>query len=334
MIEVVKLKMSFVVRVFGMVFFMWVVCVQAVYAQSDMYRVENAYYECMKASLANDGIGVVQWRHEMEKILIDDAVMADTTGKSYRKFFKDIVSQDASSKLHAPVIEALSSVGMLPAYRCYLSNIAVDQADLLQSKFYAIDHDQAMLDTVQNVTTEMVGNVVLKHLTEADFNHELYKTLCLIYLVNWHLDAELAQQKKVSTTNTQGSKDSFPADSLIIVVGKMDVIRMNGVNVNQKKVEKHCQDFLNKNLKKSKGSLLPMVGMQKSAHTLVLLSFEKGAQYETYIRIYEQVKQAHLAVRKAESKRLFGKPFDQLNAAQQQAIRTIIPMNIAEIGRE
>lgn len=298
-------------------------------AQKTDYQVEDAFYQCLTESLKMNGVDVKVWQHALENLLISDGVLKDTSGKNYRLFFKDIVSSSSADELHNDVLQGLKIIGALPPYKCYLANIQVDRNILLRSKFYAIELGQISLDTVEDVTTEMVGEIVLSQLTDADFSHDLYKTLCLIYLINWHLDIEESEAFNVSpdliTSQSKASKDS-----LFVFVNEQNEIFLNHKKVKKEKVTKLVNKHLSKSVKKGEKDSLPFVGNCLKSEVVLVFTNNKETSYEAYLAVYELIKKAYDQQRQSLSRQYLKQDYALLHPEQQKILRQIMPFDVSE----
>lgn len=63
---------------------------------------------------------------------------------------------------------------------------------------------------------------------------------------------------------------------------------------------------------------------------IVSLGNERGTDYKSYIAVYNEIKGAYNELRNEKTLEMFGKEFEEINAALQKEIKSLIPLVIVE----
>ena len=68
----------------------------------------------------------------------------------------------------------------------------------------------------------------------------------------------------------------------------------------------------------------------KPTKAVISLQNDRGTAYETYLKVYNEIKAAYNELWNEATQRQFGKDYDKLSSEQQKNIRKVIPLVISE----
>ncbi|MBP7497890.1 MAG: biopolymer transporter ExbD [Bacteroidales bacterium] len=92
------------------------------------------------------------------------------------------------------------------------------------------------------------------------------------------------------------------------------------------------QELFNKNTEAANEiqRAIDILGNIKTSEGIILLKYDKASNFETYIKVQDIIITAFKELREAMSMQVLNKHIDKLNQEQMLALKTAIPVNIAE----
>jgi len=92
------------------------------------------------------------------------------------------------------------------------------------------------------------------------------------------------------------------------------------------------QELFNKNTEAANEiqRAIDILGNIKTSEGIILLKYDKASNFETYIKVQDIIITAFKELREAMAMQILNKHIDKLNQEQMLALKTAIPVNIAE----
>lgn len=123
---------------------------------------------------------------------------------------------------------------------------------------------------------------------------------------------------------------------LLILINSNNQLLLQGEETNigelRGKVKEFIQNPRNAATLPEKSEMdIPLIGiMQVTKEHIISLQSDYDTQYQAYISAQNEITGAYNELRDELAQQQFGKPFADLAAAEQQAVRTVYPMHISE----
>lgn len=122
---------------------------------------------------------------------------------------------------------------------------------------------------------------------------------------------------------------------MLVHVNKYDQIAVQGELVQVSQLKDRAKEWVlnrenDKNLPEKKKETIDLIGAYEVSQGVISLQNDRGTSYEMYIKVQNELTRAFNEIRDELAKAHFGRDFDELEKAQQDAIAKAVPMKISE----
>ncbi|WP_162984870.1 ExbD/TolR family protein [Mesonia aquimarina] len=254
-------------------------------------RGEVKLMECFYEHLDDNGVRMRQNMLDFQQLLINEGILRDASGKSYRSIFESLATKNNSS-FQSPS-EFFISYGkekntplIFTMKTCNMAVLENKNNDL--KKIVELNNQVATLQKGGDLNTSQLSNAILEVLNEEDFELDYYKfkTFLLLDLLKSEqsFNKELPKSKLNSSNTFQLS---IKKDNTILV------------------------DEVPTELGNLKTLLISYFKSQKS-NSVVVLKTSKESKYKNYIEVYNEINSSLNAVRDIFSKKKFNRVYQSL----------------------
>ena len=122
---------------------------------------------------------------------------------------------------------------------------------------------------------------------------------------------------------------------MLVHVNKYDQIAVQGEMVTVSQLKDRAKEWVlnrenDKNLPEKKEENIDLIGKYPVSQGVISLQNDRGTSYEMYIKVQNELTRAFNEIRDELAKANFGRTFEDLEKAQQDAIAKAVPMKISE----
>lgn len=315
--------------------------VNSTFAQDHYF--ETRVFDCLVRTFEEMGFDLRQELADFEDHLIETGVLADKTGESYFRVFKDL---DKTGKFNFTFQHSIHDSIKSKTKSLDYGSINTECADLLKnfhkdkkyknSRLYQL---QVVIDSFRitnNYDLSGLIQKILKRLGPKDFNHEYYKMYTLFMLsVVAHFDSEMLIElppwKELTFPENMESRNLL----IVHVTDNEDTCTINDRKIYIESLVTTIIKYIKSDPKDTsmpelKPVRIDLIGDCYQSQLVISLSNERSTRYDTYIKAFELLKTAYSKARDEKSIDYFGLKFDKLSQQQQDAISLLIPMCLIE----
>ncbi len=124
-------------------------------------------------------------------------------------------------------------------------------------------------------------------------------------------------------------------DVFVVLINRADQLLVEGSRMEISELREKTKEFFdnptnNPNLSDRKSKEIEFFGTVDVSKGVVSLQNDRGTSYDKYIAVQNELVAAVNELRNDLSKRKFGKPFDDLDESQQDAVQKYYPLAISE----
>lgn len=277
-------------------------------------RIENIIMDCSYQSFADNGIAFKKLISDYEHLLINERILTDNSGKSYRQVLKDIADEKefdiVPSKFFAEELQKIEKPDLEKAQKCQ-EIIVQDSAKYDMTKLKGLEQ---AIDNAQysgDLQPALIAEDILKVLTEKDFELDFYKlrTFLLLSIIDTNSGIN---RKLPDFENDQSEIDLTNALKIILD-------DQNQIFVNDKKV--------------SLDDLKTLVREYESkfkSESVISLKADRGTMYRTYIDVQNAIVGEIQYLRDKLAKEKYNAELDKLTEEQQFEIKKVYPQKLIE----
>lgn len=122
---------------------------------------------------------------------------------------------------------------------------------------------------------------------------------------------------------------------LQVLVNRNNQLAINGELADVSTLKERTKEFIlnpsnSEDLPQKELKEIPFFGNVEISKGIVSLQSDKGTSYEMYIAVQDQLTAAYNELRNMKANEKWGKNYDALDTEQQDAIKSVIPMQISE----
>lgn len=162
--------------------------------------------------------------------------------------------------------------------------------------------------------------------------------LLIFFLVTTTMDVDSGIQRILPPAvddQQELGQDIHARNLLLVFVSASDEIMVGGQRmdismIKDKVVEFISNPFDNPNMSSKKESDIEGIGKYMGSEGIVSLQNDRGTSYNTYVKVQNELSRAFGEIRDAESIRLFGKKYSELDSDQRVAMRKAVPDRVSE----
>jgi len=288
----------------------------AISCQKQTERIETKLVNCIYENYKDQGTKFKKLLSDFEQLLIDEKILKNRTGKSYKAIFdKIVVDNDFDYNPSESFLTKIIELGM-PKNEAF-RNCQSELREKSKNEFSKSYELQTVLDSIfknsVNISPSIVATGILSVLNEKDFELDYYK-MSVFFLFD-----------TISYTNDDGISKKLPEfkeDKKEYDLSKAMNIYINGDNqifVNQKKV----------NIEELKIKVRDYEFKNKS-ESFFSVKTERAAMYKTYLDVQNTIIGEIRNLREQLAKEKYNTGLDNLTEIQLSKIKIVYPQKIME----
>lgn len=121
----------------------------------------------------------------------------------------------------------------------------------------------------------------------------------------------------------------------VVLINKNDQLLVENRPMDIRDLKEAAKEFIENPLQREdlpefKETEVPFFGMYNVSKQIISLQNDRGTSYGIYIKVQNELAAAYTELKDELSLRKFGKKYDDLDAEQEKAIRTIYPNRVSE----
>jgi len=276
--------------------------------QSQTERVETKIFNCINQSFPNNGNDFNKTILQFENELIEQHILKDRTGKSYREIYKQIYSETEiefkPSKVFTDSIRSVNKYYFQIFLDC--EGKYMNTENYINSKTNKLKTALESLNKSGKFEPKIIAKVILSNLDNNDFELDYYKfrTIQIVNFIN-------------VSFNTNNKNDILMGD--IENAFKIHIDRNNGIFVNDKKVSVEQLRLLIKKYEK-----------ENKTESIFLVKANSEALYKTFIKVNNAINDEINSLRNQLAIEKYNMNFNQLSEKQKKGIIEIYPQKVKE----
>ncbi len=274
-------------------------------------RIENEIMECSYQSYSDNGKQLKQLISDYQQLLIDEKILTDRSGKSYRNILQDIADRNelnkAPSKFFLAELKKIDKPDSIKIQDC--QKIIVNDSALYNlSKLKRLE--QVIIDAQDSndLRSSLIAKNILEVLSEDDFELEFYKLRVFFILESISSNNLLQLPSKLDI------KENDLKDALKIYLDGKNQIFVNEKKVNVSELKKQIRDYESVNKSKS----------------VISIKVEQETAYKTYVDVQNVIAEEINFLREQLAKEKYSNELDKLTEEQLAEIKKIYPQKIVE----
>lgn len=283
--------------------------------QGQTERIETKLMNCIYENYEDKGVEFKKALSDYEKLLIDEKILKDGTGKSYKAIFEKIVmDDDFDYNPSKSFLDKIIDIGM-PQNESF-KNCQSALREKSKNEFSKGTELQTVLDSIQNsgnLTPSIVANGILSVLNEKDFELDYYKmsVFFLFDTISYTNDSGISRKipefKEAETEN-----DLSKAINIYIDGNNQIFVNKEKVDIEKLKVQIREYEFKNK------------------SESIISFKAERETMYKTYVDVQKAIVGEIQILRKQLAKEKYKTELDKLTEKQLIEIKYIYPQKIVE----
>jgi len=277
-------------------------------------RIENKIMECSYHSYADEGIQLKQLISDYQKLLIDEEILADDSGKSYRNVLQNIADGNdfnkAPSKFFINELQKIDKPNTIKAQDCQ-KIIVIDSSLYDLSKLKGLEQAITNAQHSNDIQPSLIARDFLKVLSDEDFELDFYKlrTFFLFEMMNPN-DGINRKLPKLKADKTEYDL----SNALNIYLDDKSQIIVNEKKLSIEELKKLIREYELKN----------------KSESIISLKTERETSYKTYIEVQNAMVGEINNLREQLSKERYNVELDKLSEEQFTEIKKIYPQKIVE----
>jgi hypothetical protein len=280
-------------------------------------RLENRMMECIYQSFTDNGKAFKTQLSEYQKLMIEDGVLADSSGKSYRNIFKTIVElgelKKTPSKSFLEVFNDIEKPDRDKRSQCQEA-ISQDSSKYDFSKVIQLRQAMYTMQDSKNLELSETMSNMLTVLSDEDFELDFYKmsTFIMLEIMNTNIDSGIT--RKLPETIEHNYTEEHLKNAIKIHLTTKGETLIDGKIVDVKKIKSIIIDYM----------------VTHKSESIISLNFDRETSYSSYIALQNEIVAAINQVRDQLAQKTHKTSFDKLTKAQAQEIRIVYPRNLIE----
>jgi biopolymer transport protein ExbD len=162
--------------------------------------------------------------------------------------------------------------------------------------------------------------------------------LLIFFLVTTTMDSDLGIARLLPPLDQQTEETKIDVNKrnvFIVNINFRNELQVGGEIMQMNQLKEKVKEFIlnpndNPKLSDKRTATIDFFGEMKVSKGIISLTNDLGTSYKTYVEVQNEVTAAINELRDQISKEKFGKVFDKLPEAEQDAVKEIYPMAISE----
>jgi len=281
-------------------------------AQND--RIENIIMDCSYQAFADNGKAFRTIIADYENLLINEKILADNSGKSYRQVLQKIADGNefdkVPSKFFTDELQKIDKPDREKAQECQ-KIIVKDSTTYNMSKLKGLEQAITNAENSYDIQPSLIAKDILKVLSEDDFELDFYKVRTFFLFNLIEPDSGISRRLPESEEN-QNVYDL--TNALKITLDNKSEIFVDNKKVTIDKLKKLVREYELKN----------------KAESVISLKADRGTMYKTYIEVQNAIVGEIRHLRGKLAKEKYNTELDKLTEEQLSEIKKVYPQNLVE----
>lgn len=283
--------------------------------QAQTERIETKLMNCLYENYEDQGTEFKKALSDFEKLLIDENILKDRTGKSYKAIFeKIVVDDDYDYKPSKSFLDYIINIGM-PESESY-KNCQSELKEKSKNEFTKGTELQTVLDSITssgNITPSNVASGILSVLNEKDFELDYYKmSVFFLFDIISYKDDNGISGKFSEFKESETEYDLSKAINLYVDGNNQIFVNKEKVNIEELKMQIREYEFKNK------------------SESIITLKTERESMYKTYVDVQNAIVGEIQILREQFAKEKYNLEIDNLTEEQLSEIKKVYPQKIVE----
>ena len=260
-------------------------------AQND--RIENIIMDCSYQAFADNGKAFRTLITDYENLLINEKILADNSGKSYRQVLQKIDKPDREKAQECQKI------------------IVKDSTSYNMSKLKVLEQAITNAENSNDIQPSLIAKDILKVLSEDDFELDFYKVRTFFLFNLIEPDSGISRRLP---ENEENQNEYNLTNALKITLDNKSEIFVDNKKVTVDKLKKLVREYELKN----------------KAESVISLKADRGTMYKTYIEVQNAIVGEIRQLRDKLAKEKYNTELDKLTEEQLSEIKKVYPQNLVE----
>lgn len=283
--------------------------------QGQTERIEIKLMNCIYENYEDQGTEFKKILSDFEKLLIDEKILKDGTGKSYKAIFeKIIIDDDFDYNPSRSFLDEIIDIGM-PQNESF-RNCQSKLRENSENKFSKGTELQTVLDSIKNsgnLTPSIVANGILSVLNEKDFELDFYKmSVFFLFDTISYTNDDGISRKLPDFKEDETEYDLSKAINIYIDGNNQIFANKEKVNIEELKVQIREYEFKNK------------------SESIIIFKAERETMYKTYVDVQNAIVGEIRSLREQLAEEKYKTELDKLTEKQLIEIKYIYPQKIVE----
>lgn len=276
-------------------------------------RIEVKMADCLFQSYEDKGEALQKLLSDHEQLLIDENILEDSSGKSYRKAYENQMNSKnikLPSKLFMNEFSKLKSLDVDKRAKC----IEDTQKDSLKYDYSKFSKFQSIMAETEgmSVSNPVIGKRLHFTLSDEDLELDFYKIVT--YAIMQTIDAESGIKRKLPEIEEKQYSETDLNNAFKIHVNSDSETVIDDKVVDLKKIKSQVVAYLK----------------TSTSTPIISLTVERETLYQTYIAVQNEIVAAYNFVRNELAQDKYNTTYDKLTKEQAEEIRIVYPKNLIE----
>ena len=277
-------------------------------------RIEDKIMDCSYQSFADGGKEFRSLLADYEGLLINEGILADNSGKSYRQVLQNIANgknlDKAPSKFFTDELQKIEKPDLEKAQECQ-KIIVRDSASYNFSKLEGLEQAFMTSQNSNAIQPSLLAKDILKILSEEDFEIDFYKVR-IFFLFNLIEPDSGVNRRLPEIDNNQIEYDL--TNALKIFLNDQSEILVNEAKVTLDELKELVRDYELKN----------------KSESIISLKNDRKTKYKNYVEVQNAIVGEIRDLRIQLAKEKYNMDLDSLTEEQLFEIKKIYPQKLVE----
>lgn len=281
-------------------------------AQDD--RIENKIMDCSYQSYSDGGTELKNLIIEYENLLVNEGILADNSGKSYRQVLQKIANGNeidkVPSKFFGTEIQKIEKPNLEKVQECQ-KIILKDSASYDISKLKGIEEVVINAQNSNDLQPSLIAKDILKVLSDEDFEINFYKIRT--FFLFGIFDTDLGLSSRLPETQENQTKYDL-TNALKITLNDKSEIFVDNKKLTIDEFKKVVREYETKN----------------KSESIISIKTDRETMYRTYIDVQNAITSEIRHLRENLAKEKYNTELDNLSEEELSEIKKIYPQIMAE----
>lgn len=270
--------------------------------------------ECFYQSFADTGKEFRTLISDYENLLVNEKILTDNSGESYRQVLQKIANGNAfdkvPSKFFSAELQKLEKPDLEKAQECQ-KIIINDSASYNMSKLKGLEQAITNAQNSNDIEPSIIAKDILKVLTKEDFEIDFYK-LRIFFLFSI-IDTDSGISRRLPEME-ENQVEYDLTNALKIILNDKSEIYINDKKVTIAELKKIVRNY----------------ELQNKSESVISLKTDRGTMYRTYIDVQNAIVGEIRHLRDKLAKEKYNTEFDKLTEEQLSEIKKVYPQKLIE----